>query len=451
MSKITRRAFAARSISVATAAGAALSVASPLPAGSPGQRVVIALIGGGGRGRDVARKLAAQNDVRFKYVCDVEDSRAQQAAQELGKIQGHTIDTTGDLRKVLDDREVQGVIIATPEQWHALGTVWACQAGKDVYVEKNITLAVSEGRKMQEAARKYKRVVQCGTQCRSWPAGVAAREYIQSDGLGKVLYVQVFGMLPGVVGTYPRPRTFDAKMPPGFDWERWLGPARMRPYNADLHRRWYGYWDFSGGNTSDAVHTLDLARLVLGDPPHPTAVECMGGRYQYDDGGEMPDVQIVAFQFDKLVMSFFNTGFTPYLAKATTEMRMGDKYPNWPQNADRIEIHGTKRMMYLGRHGAGWQVFERDGKLVTQGKAVHPDQWHLPNWIDCIRTRKEPNGNLQQGHASACLEHLANIAYRTGNQRLVFDGKTERFVGNDEANRFLTPYYRKGYEMPGQV
>lgn len=215
-----------------------------------------------------------------------------------------------------------------------------------------------------------------------------------------------------------------------------------------MHRGWYGYWDFSGGNASDAIHTLDLARLVLGDPPQPKVVQCVGGRWQVDDGGDMPDVQIVAYQFDGMVMSFFNTGFTPYLAKASQEIRFGPKYPDWPQNADRIEIHGTKRMMYLGRHGAGWQVFEGDGKLVAEDKAVHPDKWHLPNFVDCIRSRQDPNGIVEQGHLSACLEHLANIAYRTGNQRLVLDPKTETFPDSPEANGLLKPAYRDPYRLP---
>jgi predicted dehydrogenase len=218
-----------------------------------------------------------------------------------------------------------------------------------------------------------------------------------------------------------------------------------------VHRLWYGYWDFSGGNVSDAIHTLDLARLVLGDPPHPQQVQCCGGRYQFDDGGQMPDVQIVNYQFDKLVMSFHNTGFTPYNIKSSNEIRYGKKFPFWPQNADRIEIYGTRRMMYLGRHGAGWQVFEADGKLVAQDKGYHPDKWHFPNFIDCIRSRRQPNGQIDEGHKSACLEHFANIAYRTGNQRLAIDASSETFVDNPEANKLLRPQYRKHYRIEDQV
>ena len=129
---------------------------------------------------------------------------------------------------------------------------------------------------------------------------------------------------------------------------------------------------------------------------------------------------------------------------------MGPKWPYWPQNADRIEIFGTKRMMYLGRHGAGWQVFETGGKLVAQDKGYHPDKWHHPNFIDCIRTRKQPNGEIGECHRSACLEHFANIAYRTGNQRLVFDPQTETF-DNGAANKLLRPAYRKHYRIPEHV
>jgi predicted dehydrogenase len=453
MSTISRRNFLARSVRTTALAAAAATYAAPacLPAGSPNNRVEIALVGAGGRGRTIIRQMAALRDVHVKYICDVEDAHASATVAEVAKIQGSQPKPVGDLRRVLDDPALHGVIVATPEQWHALAAIWACQAGKDVYVEKNITLSIWEGQRMIEAVEKYKRVLQVGTQNRSWSPAFTARQYIKSGELGKVLYVKVYGMLPDVVGGYQEHREPDGPVPPGLDWDRWLGPARLRPYNRHVHRKWYGYWDFSGGNTSDALHTLDLARIVLGDPPHPTLVECMGGRYQMDDGGDMPDVQIVAFQYDRLVMSFFNTGFTPYYQKAGPEIRLGAKFPFWPQNADRIEVFGTKRLMYVGRHGAGWQVFEKDGKLVAQDKAPHADPVHLPNFIDCIRSRKQPNGNIRQGHASACLEHLANIAYRTGNQRLTFDPKTETFVGSAAANGFLKPYYREPYRVPEHV
>lgn len=446
---VSRRRFVSNSL----AGAAAVGLPAIARAGSANNAVVVALVGGGGRGRGVIRQMAALPDVRVKTICDVYQDNAQRAAKEVAEIQKSPPACVDSIRRVLDDREVQGVVIGTPEHWHALASIWSMQAGKDVYVEKNICLYIWEGRKMIEAARKYNRVLQCGTQNRSWPAAWSAREYIASGGLGTVGYVKVFGMLGGVVGG--RKGSQEPVAPPaGLDWDQWLGPAAKRPYTAGAHRAWYGCWDFSGGNASDAIHTIDLARITLGDPPQPRFVQCAGGRFLSDDGGDMPDVQIVNYQYDKMVMSFINTGFTPYNIKAGSDIRLdetGEKFPFWPQNADRIEIYGTKRMMYLARHGGGWQVYEGGYKLVAKDKAVHPDKWHVPNFIDCIRSRKDPNGVIEQGHLSACLEHMANIAYRTGNQQLALDPKTETFGANAAANALVRPKYRKPYEVPEVV
>jgi hypothetical protein len=449
--KITRRRFVGGTFASAATGSAALGGLPAVQAGSPANKVVLAIIGAGGRGMDVIVKMLQFSDVTVKFVCDPEEARGRAAVRQLEKIQHSAPAYEADMRKVFDDKDVQGVVIATPEQWHALSSIWACQAGKDVYVEKNISLSVWEGRKMIEAARKYKRIVQAGFQNRSAPYAFSARDYIAKGGLGKVLYLNVYGMLGGVVGGYPWQHVPDSDPPPGLNWDLWLGPARQRPYNKEIHRLWYGCWDFSGGNASDAIHTLDVARLILGDPPHPKLVQCVGGRFQFDDRGDLPDVQIVSYQYDKFAMTFTNTGFTPYNIKSPGEVRFGKKFPYWPQNADRIEIFGTKRMMYFGRHGAGWQVFEGDGKKVAEDKGYFPDKWHLPNFVDCIRTRQKPNGDIEQGHMSACLEHFANVAYRTGNQRLVIDAANERFVDNPAANEYLKPHYRGDYRVPDEV
>ncbi len=462
MSKITRRCFVSRSVQGATAltAGACVvSVPRPAAGRSAGEKVVLGLIGAGGRGRYLARNMADLENVEIKYVCDAEDARGKACLKELEKVQGFAPRFVHQMHEIFDDKDVDGVVVATPEQWHALATIWASQAGKDVFVEKNISHTIWEGRKMIEAARKYDRIVQAGFQCRSAPYVHAARDYIAEGGLGEVLYVKVYGMLPFTYGGYPKQDVPDSDPPEGLDWDRWLGPAAERPYNEDVHRRWYGYWDFSGGNASDAIHTLDVARLVLGDPPHPKSVYSAGGRWKYDDGGQMPDVEIVTFQYDKMVMTFENTGFTPYMFKTPGEIRFADKFPFWPHNSSRIEIYGTKRMMYLGRHGGGWQVLERGptelgkgfGKVVAQEYGMFPDKWHIPNFIDCIRSRKRPNGDVEVCHYSACLEHLANMAYRLGCKHLAFDGQSETFVDNDEANRRLKPAYRKHYRVPDEV
>jgi hypothetical protein len=165
----------------------------------------------------------------------------------------------------------------------------------------------------------------------------------------------------------------------------------------------------------------------------------------------MPDLQAITYDFGKFVMTCENGTFTPYMKKFPNEVRYGTKWPLWPFSSCRVEIYGTKQFMYLGRHGCGWQVMEADGKIVAQDKGYFPDKWHQPNFVDCIRTRKQPNAGIEQAHLSGCLVHLGNIAYRTGNRKLTFDGVQERFTDSEEANRFLKPVYRKDYRVPDPV
>lgn len=447
MSRITRREFAHKSIQ-----GAAVAMAFPVArsarAGSANEKVVLALLGAGGRGRHVIQGLASLPNVEVRWVCDLEEARAAGVAGALEKIQGVPPKTTKAMRAVFDDPQVHGVVNATPEQWHALGTIWACQAGKDVYVEKCISRHVEESRKMVEAARKYKRIVQAGTQHRSGPYAAAARQYIRDGKLGEVYYVKICNLLPGVYGGYPQRKAPSAPPPKGFDWDQWLGPAPERPYDSQVHRNWHGYWDFSGGNSSDGIHQLDLARMVLGEPPHPKSVGSMGGRWRFADGGEMPDVQVVTFQWDKLAMTFENNGFSGVQIKTPAKIRPGDSVPNWLQSSTRIEIYGTSGTMFLGRHFLGWQVLVPGSKIAAEQFEEDPQKIHFQNFVDCIRSRKLPNADVEPGHMGACLEHLGNIAYRLGNRHLTFDPKTEKFLADDEANQHLRAAGRKDYRIP---
>lgn len=449
MSRMSRRKFVGRCLEAATVATALPVVGTRrLEAASAADKVVLALIGSGGRGQYVARGLAEVPGVEFKYVCDLEESRAAAAAKRLGEIQKVVPRTTKDMRTVFDDRDVHGVVVATPEQWHALASIWACQAGKDVYVEKCISRHVEEGRKMIEAARKYRRIVQAGTQHRSGPYMVAARDYIRAGKLGEVFYVKVCNMLPSVYGGYPFAAKPDSAPPAGFDWDQWLGPAPVRPYNVQVHRNWHGWWDYSGGNSSDGIHQLDQARMLLGEPGHPQWVSCMGGRVRYNDGGEMPDLQIVNFQWDKLTLSFENTGFSPVQIKAPAKIQPDAKMPNWLQSSTRIEVYGTQGTMYVGRHFLGWQVLVPGSKITAEQFEENPDTLHFRNFVECIRTRRTPNADVEPGHMAACLEHLGNISYRLGNQKLHFDGQRERFVGNPAADAYLTAAARGKYRIP---
>ena len=452
MSNVTRRKFmslSARGAAAMAAAPAILASSNTGRAASANEKVVLALVGAGGRGYVLAQNLTKVENVEFKYVCDVNEPRAGKVAGEVEKWQGRRPKALVDFREALADKDVHAAVIATPEHWHALATIWACQAGKDVYVEKTPSLSIWEGRKMIEAARKYDRIVQVGTQCRSAPYGVTARDYIKQGSLGKVVHVKVYNILGvggGLVKVGP-----DSAPPAGLNWDLWLGPAPARPFN-QARLRWTDWWDYCGGTLSgDAIHQLDFTRMVLDDPPLPRATYCAGGRLAFDDGHEMPDMRAITYDCGTFTMTCEDGCFAPYMKKIPLEIRFGDKFPNWPTTGTRVEIYGTKRLMYLGRHGGGWQVLDQDGKTIDQDKSVFPDKWHQPNFIDCIRSRSRPNGDIEQGHLSACLVHLGNVAYRTGNQRVVFDAKAERFVDNDAANKFLKPAYRKGFEVPEAV
>lgn len=445
MNRPTRRQFIQRSLAAATTA----AVATPRFARSaaPSNKVVLALLGAGGRGVHVMKGIAGLEGVETRYICDLEDTRAANAAKALEKIQGKPPQMTRDMRRVFDDKDVHGVVVATPEQWHALATIWACRAGKDVYVEKCISRKVEESRKMIDEARKHQRIVQAGTQHRSGKYMASARQYIHDGKLGEIYYAKVCNILPGVYGGYPQRPAPAAAPPAGFDWDQWLGPAPERPYDARIHRNWHGWWDFSGGNSSDGIHQLDLFRMLLGEPPHPKTVECFGGRWRYDDDGQMPDTQIVGFQWDKLAMTFENLGFSPVQIKLPTKIAPSDKLPNWLQSSTRIEIYGTKGTMFLGRHFLGWQVLVPGSKIDAEDFDENPETRHFQNFVDCIRSRKPPAADIEPAHMGACLEHLGNIAYRLGNRKLKFDPHTETFIGDAEANQHLKAAARKHYRI----
>jgi len=414
---------------------------------SSNDKVVLALIGAGGRGTQVILSMQKCNkNVEVKYVCDVDNERGGRAIDELEKQQKIKPQRVVDMRKVLDDKDVDAVVICTPEQWHALGTIWACQAGKDVYVEKNVSLYIHEGQKMIAAGKKYNRIIQCGFQNRSAAYSVSAREYIQSGKLGSIVLVKVYNMLPGNKPWFLKP---DSEVPAGMDWDLWLGPAPKVPYNLSRHKGWYDWWDYSCGlSMADCCHQYDLARMVLGDPDHPKSVFCAGDRVLTGDHKDDPDNQSIIHDFGTFPMSSEVSVYGEYLSKSNPEIRYGTKWPDWHLNCDRIEIYGTEGLMYLGRHGAGWQVFGEDNKLIAEHKGYFPDEVHQQDFINAIRTRKTPNASVEICHKSAVLVHLANLSYRVGKKQLFFDGKNETIINSDEANQISKGYYRTGFEIP---
>lgn len=415
---------------------------------SANDKVVLALIGAGGRGTQVI--LGMQKclpGVEVKYVCEVDQERGGRVIDELGKQQGYKPQRVEDMRRTFEDKDVDAVVVCTPEHWHALATVWACQAGKDVYVEKNISLNIPEGRKMINAAKRYNRIIQCGFQNRSGAYNIHAKEYIQSGKLGKIVHLKAYCMLPG---NKPWIYKEDEAVPQGLNWDMWLGPAPEVPYNVSRHKGYNEFWAYSCGlPLADCVHVIDLARMVLGDPDNPKSAFCAGGRVIYNDNRDIPDNQTITYDFGDFPMTVEASIYGEYLQKAPPEVRYGrNKFANWPFLSDRMEIYGTEGMMYLARHGAGWQVLGNDSKVIAEEYGYFPDEEHQQNFINCIRTRKTPNAHIEQSHKSASLVHLANLSYRVGKKQLYYDGEKELVTNSEEANVISKGTYRPGFEVP---
>ncbi|UCG58529.1 MAG: Gfo/Idh/MocA family oxidoreductase [Phycisphaerales bacterium] len=449
MESMNRRRFLKGSLGVA----GALAVSHTGKASGATDKVILGIMGVGGRGRALLQSLVKRSDVKIKYICDA-DKRSYGPAAEI-VVEGHEYKPkfVQDFRKVLDDPEVDAIVIATSDRWHALGTIMACQAGKDVYVEKPLSLSIWDGRKMVEAARKYKRVVQVGTQSRSAPYTDKAAEYIRSGKLGDVRLARVFLMQQsGPIHVAPV-----QPVPDDLDYDLWCGPSPMLGYRPG---RWFWrLWDFYVGYImADMIHQVDLVRYLIGRK-YPDTVCNAGGVYHFDDGREQPDTQFTTFEFGKLTLLFEASLWSPYMHRIV-HLTDKTKFPDWPFSATKVELCGTKGMMCFGRHGGGWQVFEGDAS-VRESKAVVSVpatakfgsiiDLHFDDFIDCIRTRKRPKADVEEVHHSMTLCHLANISYRVGNRKLTFDGKTESFAGDAEANKYLRANYRKPWIVPETV
>ncbi|MGB2866475.1 MAG: Gfo/Idh/MocA family oxidoreductase [Sedimentisphaerales bacterium] len=446
---MNRRRFLKGSIGAATS----LTV---LPAGRSSaaqNKVVLGIMGVGGRGRALLTSLVKRSDIKIKYICDA-DTRSYGPAAEI-VIESHDYKPKfiQDFRKMLDDPEVDAIVIATSDRWHALATIMACQAGKDVYVEKPLSLSIWDGRKMVEAARKYRRIVQVGTQSRSAPYTEKAAEYIRSGKLGDVHLARVFLMQE----SGPIQVADVQSVPEGLDYDLWCGPSPMLPYRPGI---WFWrLWDFYVGYImADMIHQIDLVRYLIGKD-YPETVCSAGGVYHFDDGREQPDTQFTTFEFDKLTLLFEASLWSPYMHRIVL-LKDQSKFPDWPFCATKVEICGTKGFMCFGRHGGGWQVFEGDAR-VRQSKAVVSEpavlkfgsiiDAHFEDFVNCIRTRKKPKADVEEVHRSMALCHLANISYRVGNRKLKYDGATEKFVNDAEADRYLKANYRKPWIVPDEV
>jgi predicted dehydrogenase len=438
---LSRRGFLQSTVAAAGAASLGVAGAN--------DRVIVGVMGIRDRGMDLASELAKRDDVEVRYLADPDSRLFEDRAKHIESIAGTRPRCIQDYRRILDDPEVDAVAMATPDHWHALGTVQACQAGKDVYVEKPTSHSIWESRKMVEAARTYERVVQVGTQNRSAEYIHAALEYLQSGSLGDIHWVRI---LNSKLRERLEPKP-DAPAPEGVDYDLWLGPAPERPFNENhFHYQWHWFWDYGGGDLiNDGVHQMDLARWLTGQTL-PTSVSAMGGLHVLRDGRETPDTQAVQWEFPNLTMTLEQTLWTPYMKKVAFELREIDSLPRWPFAGTHIQICGTRHVMYLARMGGGWQIFDADGESVAiqHGRFAPANTKHMANFVDCIRSRERPAADIEEGHYSTLMGHYGNIAYRVG-RRLTIDPETEGFVDDAEANALVKRRYRPPYVIPDQV
>jgi predicted dehydrogenase len=441
MGEIRRRSFLKASLGAA----AAVSVSRSTRGVAPSDRVVLGIMGCGGRGTLLARWFAALPGVEVAYLCDVNERRFEWAVENVEQAQERSPKLVGDFRRILDDPEVDALVNATPDHWHAPATILACQAGKDVYVEKPLSHNIWEGVQMIAAARKYERVVQVGAQTRSSEYVQRGIQYIREGRLGAVHMVRVnnqtYYQAEQTVSEQPVPR--------GLDWDMWCGPAPLVPYRPGTW--FYNLWDFGCGTIAgEAVHQLDLTRMLLG-LDYPLSAVHAGGVFRYQDGRETPDTQVVTFEFPSLTLVLEGALWAPYMKKIPNSIRDSDEFPNWPFTSTKVEIFGSEGFMNFGRQGGGWQAYGADGEVVASQSGRQGDQLHLQDFISCIRTRRQPVGDVEEGHKSAMFGHLANISFRLGNRKIRFDPQSQTIPGDDEANRLLRREYREPWSVPEEV
>jgi predicted dehydrogenase len=388
-------------------------------------KVNVAIMGVRGRGRALTQEFVNLADVRVASFCEVDPRVVGRAAQMVEKAQGKQPPVVSDVRRILDDKSVDAIVIATPDHWHAPATLMACAAGKDVYVEKPAAHNFREGRMMVEAARKHKRVVQMGTQARSRESTRRAIEYAQSGKLGRVHLAKAWNLqLRENIG-----RKADSAVPQGVDYDTWTGPAPMLPFNENrFHYQWHWHWNYGTGDMgNDGVHQLDQARWALG-VGLPRRAAGMAAKLHFDDDQQTPDTMNIAFDYGDMQLIFEMRDWNPYAG------------PGGFQNG--VAVYGTDG--YLETAG-GFRVFDAGGKLVLEEKAS-PDA-HARNFIDCVKSRRRPNADIEIGHTSTALCHLGNIVARTG-RAVAFDAQTQAIIGDPEANQLLGRSYRKHWAAP---
>jgi len=480
MSKRNRRQFLEDSMFAAAAAVAApqlLSADEQPQSSSPNERLGVAIVGVRGRGGSHIGAFAGRKDTEVRYICDVDSAIGNQRAEEIAKRQGRKPIFVEDIRLLLERESIDIVTIATPNHWHSLAAIWAMQAGKDVYVEKPVSHNVSEGRRVVQVARKYEKICQTGTQCRSNPGMRAAMDFVHSGELGAVKVARglCYKNRPsiGPRGNY--------EVPPTVNYNLWLGPAPEEPLTRpQFHYDWHWQWAYGNGDLGNqGIHQMDLARWGLGVDKLSKRVLSYGGRFGYEDAGETANTQVVIHEYDDRSLVFEVRGLP------TADYR-GAKVG--------VIFECAEGYVVMTSYESG-AAFDKDG-IKIKDFAGGGD--HFENFLNAVRSRKpeDLNANILEGHLSSALCHMGNISYRLGNRVTVakateyldnvhsndmigqtfdrtmkhladnnvdlqtlqlglgipldFDPETETFIEQAEANQMLTREYRKPFEVPSE-
>ena len=434
MSELNRRTF----FSTAAGAVAAGSLAARAVAAGPNDTIRAAVLGVNGRGTAHIGSFMATKGVQVAVLCDPDKVVLERRAQDFEKRYGVKVETETDLRKVFDRKDIDVVGIATPNHWHALATIWAVQAGKDVYVEKPGTHNIFEGRKMIEAAKKYNRIVQHGVQLRSSEAVREGVDHLRKGTIGKVYMARglVYRNRPSI-GHAKDPDTAPATL----NWDLWQGPAEERAFSKRIvHYNWHWHWNYGNGDVGNqGIHETDMCLWGLGLETFPTDINAMGGKFLFDDDKETPELLTSNYMFpDTNQMIEFEV--RPWMTNNEAGTGVGNIFYG---SQGYLVIRGYNNYeIFLGQRS-------EPGPKRSDGDPLNK---HFANFIEAVRARdtKLQHGPVETAHTASGLAHLGNIAYRLG-RKLKFDPKAERFVGDTEADQMLTRHYRAPYIVPEVV
>ncbi len=414
---------------------AALSVANQVTHAAANERIVVGVIGPGGMGTVHTRLLAARQDVEVRYVCDVDQGRLAKAAEVVRATSGRAPQVTTDLRKVLDDKRVDAVFIATPDHWHAPASILALDAGKHVYVEKPCCHNIREGRLMADAVKRSGKLLQVGTQSRSTDVVREGIQRIREGEIGEILVAKAWNsQRRGSIG-----KTRPSNPPENLDYDQWVGPAPMVPYRSNLLPAVWRWWhNFGCGDIgNDGVHDIDVALWGLGVQTHPSTATCLGGKYFFDDDQEFPDTQYAAFEYP---LEGEPSGRKKQLI---FEQRIWSPYPLEGYD-NGAAFYGTAGVLILG-HTSGWRLYGPRMKLIAERHGPVTLPAHHSNFFACLRGEQaELNADIDVGHRAATIVHLANIAARVGNV-LHFDPAAERITNNAAGDALVQRDYRAGH------